>query len=913
MKKRIISIFIALMFVFQTVSVFSEDTTTQFVSLDNSAYELSQGLLEALGVNVGEVITDYTTTLTRGQAAKLIADLLNLNYENNKIKHVFHDVNESSQYIREIEVLASYGVIHGYENRTYRPDDNITFEEAVNLFLKITGHYVIAEGEEYSYARMLNIGNRIDLYDNVRSHQGDVIAGDFIVMAYNALHADIMEKSLSFKELYYTQSDTSLLYEIYQTVYSEGVITKNDITTLWSSTDLREGEIYLSSDDGDVIIDVTNNKEARHDIGTDVRVYYCYDRDSDKNEYVFHHILYSNEIIKFDFEELDLYNCSYINRKIAYVSDTSSKTKTENLASDCTFIYNNMYYAEGSFDFTSLDGKSGYITLIDNNGDGRYDVLKVNDYNTFLIADIGVDENEGVVLYDKLDNTNIVSLNEDDYIYISIKDEDGKDLSIESIMPYTIVSVMKSSKSAMEKCIEVLVSEKTVSGNVSEIDDNGFYKEIKLDRMDSYKVLKKCDEQFKLGNEITAYLDAFGKIAYVDITPNRDMNYGIMLAYGSDGGLGADFLAKIITLDGSIAIYHFADKFKIDNTVYKQGDHSKAETALDAVDDLAFDTSEVVGAKVIRYRLNEENLIEQLDTTNIGPKEDENNSISLAGSGTKPCINARMFGYTIPYKSDAKTIQICTSEYAKADDIEDELLISATTAKSAFKTNKSYIIAAFKTGENETNSDFIVHISKPLSITDYDNTFFVLTGTGKGISEKSDDVLTYVEGYNLGVEKKFFIAEEYLAEFLKADYKNGDVIRFVTNGKDEISEVATIVKLDEYGQFSDISYMTKYPPKETATATVTIMSGGVYQKDDDILVVSKDATCSDLSNLYTTYIPSSTKITIVENGRKGLTARAGALTDIKAFEHHGPSCSKILMRYRSSALKEIVVWNLGEY
>ena len=107
--------------------------------------------------------------------------------------------------------------------------------------------------------------------------------------------------------------------------------------------------------------------------------------------------------------------------------------------------------------------------------------------------------------------------------------------------------------------------------------------------------------------------------------------------------------------------------------------------------------------------------------------------------------------------------------------------------------------------------------------------------------------------------------------------------------------------------------MTKYPPKETATATVTIMSGGVYQKDDDILVVSKDATCSDLSNLYTTYIPSSTKITIVENGRKGLTARAGALTDIKAFEHHGPSCSKILMRYRSSALKEIVVWNLGEY
>lgn len=907
MIKRIISILIVLLLACQVIVIQAGSNTTGIEYFDNSSYELSQEFLEALGLDVNDFFTEYSDNITRGQAAKIIADLLNLDYKNSTIKRVFADVDESSPFIKEIEAIASLGIVRGDSDRNYKPEEKLTFEQTLNMFLRITGHYIVAEADGYSFGSTLAVANKLDLIENVHSTTGNIIIGDFFVIAYNALHTEVFEKTLSSTPTY-KQSETTLLYDLYGVVYQEGIITKNDVTTLWASTDMLYGEVCLSADSGNIIIKDSVNGVLRDEIGKRVRIYYNYDKTIRKNNYVFHEIINYDSISQYAFEELYLDNCSFQNRKLVYSDESSLKTKTIEFANDCAFIYNNMYFAEGTFDFNSLDGKSGYVTLIDNTGDTRIDVLKISDYNTFLIGDIGADYD---VIYDKSDVKNYVSLAEDDYIYISIKDKDGNSVLPEMLTADMLVSVAKSSESTKDKCVEILVSDKFVSGGVTEIISDDFYKEIVLDNMDTYKVLKKCESAFDLRNEITAYIDVFGRIGHIELASGRNWKYGIMLKYGNTGsGLSPKFAARIIGIDASIKNYYFADEFMIDKIKYKTSEYALAQNALDGADDLTFDTVDnaLEGVKVVRYKTDSEDFIKEIDTTNV---EDEGaaNSITLMGCGIKPCIDAKMFGFTIPYKSDAKILNFSTSDYTSADDLDDELIVNNSTASSSFKRNVKYTIAAYKWGENEVYSDFIIMVSEP-NITAYDNSFFTISRMSKGISETTGEVMNCVTGYTMGAEKKFFIENNFWPTFEAANYVNGDVIRFVTNGKGEISDVATVVKIGSDGNFADVSYTEKYPPKETTTASVTMLAGAVYQKENSILRVSKDATCKNLTTVYDVYITPGAKVTVVENNARGLMVRAGSIADIKSYLHDSTGYSKILMRYRSSALKEIVIWNL---
>ncbi|MGN7479173.1 S-layer homology domain-containing protein [Solibacillus silvestris] len=103
----------------------SASTTFKDITSANSHYEAIQLLVER-GVISGYEDGTFrpNAALTRGQAAKILASVLNLDTSSTNEK--FKDVTSKSGYIGAINALADAGIINGYEDGTFKPNAPLT-------------------------------------------------------------------------------------------------------------------------------------------------------------------------------------------------------------------------------------------------------------------------------------------------------------------------------------------------------------------------------------------------------------------------------------------------------------------------------------------------------------------------------------------------------------------------------------------------------------------------------------------------------------------------------------------------------------------------------------------------------------------------------------------------------------------
>lgn len=105
------------------VPVASANVAFADVSSNDTHYEAINSLVER-GIVKGFEDGTYrpNDNITRGQAAKIIAGILGLNTENVK-NPGFKDIPTSHQYYGAIAALTNAGIISGYEDNTYRPGE----------------------------------------------------------------------------------------------------------------------------------------------------------------------------------------------------------------------------------------------------------------------------------------------------------------------------------------------------------------------------------------------------------------------------------------------------------------------------------------------------------------------------------------------------------------------------------------------------------------------------------------------------------------------------------------------------------------------------------------------------------------------------------------------------------------------
>ena len=911
MKKRIISLIAAVAVLITAIQTAVTDMGVIAAADDYAPYTQSKAFLEGIGIIDGK--DDINMNVTRGKAAALICSMLDANQNLLGYRGIFVDVAEDNEDALSIEKLADLGIVRGGDDYTYRPFDMLTYTEAGYIFANTLGYGLISG----SGITPVQVITEFGINDGVKADFDYVTLGDFYVMMKNALFSGSYVQSTYGSKNEYTKSDKTLLYSIYEIVYDDGRIVRNDVTSLWSAEDYGNAGMLLELGSGDTVeIKTANPAAVRDDLGKKVRVYYKKNKATGDFDYIYHEVKSVNKTLTIRLDAIDASGTAIENGTVAYYSD-SDRLLRVNLSSDVCVIYNGVAYKSSSFDFKAAADKVGTVELIDYDGDSRYETVKITAYDSVVAGVVSTSNN---FISDKYETNRIIDIDEDKYTKIFVYDADGNETDFSAITNGSVVSAAKSDTYGTENVLTLRVSMNVINGKITNVKKVGSVQYITIDDGDTYGAYDRAAaESFGRNENIVAYIDAFGNIVYTTTDYNRDMQYGVLAGVGKPtSALDPTIKVKIVSSAGKVGEYELDKKIQIDGKSYS-GQENEAYARLNGI---SFKTSDITfpkGVSPIRYKLSADGLtVKKLDTI-LSDKEGTDDALELLGSGTYYCNSGQVLGWSIPFAADAVVLEFLSPDYSEPSAFREELDIDVNNA-SVFRQGTSYHVAALKSDKESSAADFLLKFNFTEIKIGYDNDLFVVDEVSEGINETQDSIMYLVSGYLKGSYTQFWVDKSHSQTDIITSLKRGDIIRYDTSKDGRLINCEKLLTLDGEGK------MTTYTAdgnnfRRDWGSTLTLICGYAYSVDGSLIRTNRfdagtydmDVSKLDWNSLIAGgslgYIgaTSSIPVTVVDMGRDKI--EAGSTEDIYDYLNFKNESSLVFAKYRSGNLSEIVVYN----
>ncbi len=159
-------------------------------------YEESVGKLSALGVLAGYPDGTYKPdqNITRAEFAKIATYILGLQSaaDLSKGQTNFKDVNASHWASGYVNMAAEKGMIKGYPDGTFKPENNVTYAEAITILVRALGMGPVVEGKGTWPANYLSKASEAGITSDVATIAGNdkAIRGTIAQLAWNTLEAE---------------------------------------------------------------------------------------------------------------------------------------------------------------------------------------------------------------------------------------------------------------------------------------------------------------------------------------------------------------------------------------------------------------------------------------------------------------------------------------------------------------------------------------------------------------------------------------------------------------------------------------------------------------------------------------------------------------------------------------------------
>ena len=129
-------------------------------------------------------------TITRAEMAKIVCEALGY-YGMDNDKTPFDDVEPKHWAAGYINTAASLGIINGYGDGKFGPEDTVTYEQAVKMVVCALGYEAMAADRGGWPAGYTSVAANIGLTKGMSSS----VRGDIAVLIYNALTTPVMEQT----------------------------------------------------------------------------------------------------------------------------------------------------------------------------------------------------------------------------------------------------------------------------------------------------------------------------------------------------------------------------------------------------------------------------------------------------------------------------------------------------------------------------------------------------------------------------------------------------------------------------------------------------------------------------------------------------------------------------------------------
>ncbi len=810
------------LFAFILVLILSANTAFA-ADISKVEYEEKSDLYSLI-VSLGIIDEDSEpeTVLTRGQFVKIVYNIKS--YRNKDVVP-----SENASYFKDVDIyhyaagyiayLVSAGVVKGYETSDFRPEQNITAEEAARMLLRAGGYGAF---EDYGFGSLSEYIAKVK-----KGISGDITCKKAAEMIYNLLFMDSMTLTFNNGNAGYESGDI-ILKDILKLDYTDGVIETAGGKNLYGK---EAGENELAADGR--VFETKTGIDAEL-LGMYARVFY-----SDNEAMAV--LPLKNTVMTIDAEDINRYS----DNRLYY--DENDKDRTVKISSAKDILYNG--YAVGGV--SEYLPKNGSVKLIDRKSDGIYDCIMIESYESFIAKSAGINSEEIIVKTAGGEKT--ISLK--DYDKTEITDESGNETAISSVNENNVLMIYSYKK----EYIKIVIVSNSVSAAIKQIGTSSSGKTViktdvsEFECYDNYYFVSKPS----VGETVTLCLDIYGRVAGIISEGSVGWRNGFLIfsrmADTDDGE--KRILLKLVNEAGNV------EKIYCDEKIYINGIRLETEQAFDAInnayngfsDKLIINgaESENVTTRLVRY-FQSGDIIKRIDTPLIHSMFDESVLTDLS-MNNKLLLQVKGYlyspenttGFRVVYGSDIPgeiafgkdAIIFIVPEESNANPVDDDYgVMKASDFKYA--NGKFYYTSGYACTDKGLLTEVAV-VRKNRGASSDVSTLMVNT-LSKAVNE-DDDVVYMIETAD-GTEYR---VSEKDNDIEPSTIKKGDVILYeLSNGELIIRKL--LYRLDGGGELNKQKYYVTEGSEYHFNVPFRAMMGNVGKIDGSSMQISfNDSSRSD--------------------------------------------------------------------
>lgn len=568
-----------------------EEETTQ----ENTDFNERIDKLTYLGVTFDEGIT-YDAEVTRAKFIRTILDFVNT--ESVNVDCGFYDIDEDHPYFNEINTGASLGYMIGYTDGYYYPDEAISINEAIKVFVNALGYELLATQNGGYPNGYIATANTIGLLKGVSAGDNSLTYDIFAKLLENALECEVYELSIIDGNLSYGNSEEiDALWKFHRIIKARTVVTANSVTGMEDVNDKTLDNTYVKLNGETVLVGQSN---AADYLGYEVDAYVYYDENEDMGEirYVVPSsrnttITIEPEYILEESNEFSAYN---------FVYETSAgRVKNIKLTQNTNVIFNGVAKADYSKD--DLVPEIGNVTFIDNNGDGVYECVNIFNAQIVMVVDYTSKDTDGISVFD-LKNSDNTYFYDDEYknyvVYIN-----GELNNPSGIVKGMVLTIGTNGEHSITYGYS-----NTVKGTINSISNgaDGEMEKVVIDDVE-YKLAPGSENYpFKVGASGEFYIDDSNYVYGFEKDVDTGRKYGYFISGFYDENEDPDSgMLKVLTEDNEIVRIFTNKKIKY-NGSRKDIDKVMPELKIDDIDTNDWEP------QVIMYVLDEAGKMSELYT-----------------------------------------------------------------------------------------------------------------------------------------------------------------------------------------------------------------------------------------------------------------------------------------------------------
>ena len=564
MKKLLSLLLVLAMTISLAVPMVSASDFTD-VDTKHQYYNAIQSLVARGIVNgMGDGTFAPDANVTRAQYAKMVVLSIGMtNVGESADSSGFPDVPSDHWAAGFVKAAHGQGIINGFEDGTFRPDENVTYEQAITMAIRAKSLFLKAEAEKIGYP-----DGYIQLATKYKFLKG-IVDGVNKQPAKRGTIAQLMDNMLKVELADDMGGIPQIETDNMEEVKGQILAVRGTSLIDGDSDSLNTYQFKLLQADGDTVIydakNLSMKDNLRSYLGKQVVVYYEED-DSSRVQVATSMSEQRNRNYELT---VTLDNIEdYSNSMVEYEDD--GEEEKISVFDNAVIMYN------GSLTSTDLDtlitnnlGRAGSIRFLCSEGDGSAaDVIFFTSYTNWYVTST---TSSSKTVYGEIGETksNIVIDDEARNKTVTIT-KDGRKVGFSAIAKGQILSISKSDD---ESVIDVMISTDTVSGTVTgkdEVLNNITVQSKKYTFTDGLNVTG-----INLGVTLKLYLDAFGKVAkYTHQMTSTNYVYGYLLKASNDGSsMDGKVAMKILKLNTtsvtSPAQVYMAETVTINNVNYK--------------------------------------------------------------------------------------------------------------------------------------------------------------------------------------------------------------------------------------------------------------------------------------------------------------------------------------------------------